>query len=116
MSIGFKEFITKWNAGTLNESATWRAYAFEKAVTPFRIKDALKSLGFGYASDHAMTHMMAHYGLKDRREAEVMVASWRMLVRAERGSYNLAPLRHTLDLFHGTRTDVAKEASGEDGP
>lgn len=84
----FREFLAAWRGNTLVESATWRAYDFENYVCARHVRKALKALSLSYAGEHAIPEFMARYALTDRKEAEIMVGAWWLMVQIDENRHH----------------------------
>lgn len=71
----FVEFARKYQKGTLDDDASWRAYDIPAAVTRRHMQSALKSLGFSYAGGWALSEFCAVYGI-DPSEAPALLGAW----------------------------------------
>lgn len=73
----FKEFIQRYNDGSIVEDASWRAYDIAGMATHGQsLKAAKELLGGKHPKDHAFARIAAEYGLPNVNNAYYMATVW----------------------------------------
>lgn len=76
MTLSFREFVPKFNDGTIVEDAAWRAYDIEKMATQRKALDALKTLGYRELNLFGLDKCSRDYGLKGVNHARQLLSLW----------------------------------------
>lgn len=94
MTYSFAEFVKKYDNGTLDDDATWRAYDIPSMATRTHIRDALKSLGY-IATREFLSDVVADYGLYNNTRAKYLLGAWWLWTQIAIGKRkrNLVPRR-----------------------
>lgn len=72
----FKDFIAKYNNGSILEDAAWRAYDIEKMMTRRRAIEALKILGYRELNLFGFDRCAQDYGLRSIAQAQQLLGLW----------------------------------------
>lgn len=80
MTWTLKEFSDAYAAGLLHTDASWRAYDIEAMQTPYRLRLALKHVGYRNAAEVA-----AAYGLHNTVYAAYILGLWHTWWRISTG-------------------------------
>lgn len=92
----FNEFLSAWQAGTLEQDAAWRAYDIRGSYRSSHVASALKALNLKYAGELAMSEFCARYNVKPQ-DASAILGSWWLWHLLSRGRpVRRIPLRSSL--------------------
>lgn len=92
MVTSFREFVTRYYNGSLEDDAGWRAYDFHAAARRRSqryvgfLTTALKTLGYDYRTRSlSLGQCCADYGLATPGQAQDMLIMWRIFVNLQNG-------------------------------
>lgn len=72
----FKEFVDAYRDGSVNDEVSWRAYDIERMVSPKRIREGMRTLGYRYVDYISLSALAAAYGLGTPEHAKHLVGLW----------------------------------------
>lgn len=91
-STSINRFLILWDNDGLKNEVTWRAYDILPCVQDKHIRAALKTIGLGYAGEHATAQFCVLYEV-ERKDARAILGGWWLWSRLAQGRHLRVPKR-----------------------